>query len=400
MRYKHLLQSKTFLLLIAFIVTLGALGTFLLNRPTKSAQPAHAEHTAEKPEYVCPMHPQIRQDRPGSCPICGMDLVKTNQANSGEADADTHAEHRMPEGHAPFKLSETRRQMIGVKFGHVERKPLFQQIDAAGRVAYDPELYTAQNEYREAIRQLERTRQSPIEEVKHSAERMVESAKLRLKILGLSDKQIAALGSDGDSGTNLLVPKPGENVWIYAEVFEMDLPFVKTGMEVTVTGGNLGAAKLSGKVAAVDRVLNPVTRTTKVRIQLANAAARLRPESFVNVTIHAPVGEQIAVPFDAILDTGKESWVFVLDETGLFQPRLVTIKFQAGDEVAIASGLEGGEAIVTSANFMIDSESRLKGVAAAAKEQGKAAPQCPPGEVWHDEMKHCMKAVEASGTDQ
>lgn len=300
----------------------------------------------------------------------------------------------MPEGHAPFELSLRRQQMIGVKTGEVQKRPLFRSIEAAGRVAFDPELYTAQNEYLEAIRQLSRVQDSPIPDVRHSAERMVESAKLRLKILGLSDEQIQEISRTGSSGANLLLPKQGESILVYGEVFEMDLPNVRSGLEATVSGGSLEGRKLVGKVVSVDRVINPATRTAKVRIQIPNATSELRPESYVDVTIRSPLGEQIAVPFDAVLDTGKQAWVFVVQEPGRFEPRRIQIKYRADDDVAVLSGVQPGEKIVTSANFLIDSESRLKDALLGSGDQdaestGKT-PECPKGQFWHSEMNHCM----------
>lgn len=350
--------------------------------------------SAQKEVWTCPMHPQIRKDGPGQCPICGMTLVKVDtseKAQSGDSGGV------IPDSHAPFTLSADRQQMIGVKTGIAQKKPLFKSIRAAGRLAFDPELYTAQNEYSEALRQLERVKDSPLPDVRHSADRMVQSAKLRLKILGLSDKQIGSIGTSGPSESSLLINKPGQAVWVYADIYEMDLPNVQSGESVEITAGFLGGKTLAGKVASVDRVINPTTRTAKARILVQQAATLLRPESYVDVAIMAPLGEQVTVPFDAVLDTGKQSWVFVVGGTNQFMPRVVTIKFQAGDEVAIASGLAGGEKIVTSANFLIDSESRLKAVALAAnsKTEGSQSktPSCPPGEEWHAQMGHCMKKV-------
>jgi Cu(I)/Ag(I) efflux system membrane fusion protein len=360
-----------------------------------SAMGADTEHDHRKEVWTCPMHPQIKKDGPGSCPICGMTLVKA------EVSADNNAEsvnnESLPEGHAAFQLSLSRQQMIGVKLGEVQKKMLFKSIDAAGRIAFDPELYTAQNEYVESVKQAETVKNSSIADVKHSADRMVESAKLRLKILGLSDAQISALGKNGTTGSNLLVPKQGENLWVYAEVFEMDLSSLQAGLEATISGGSLGRKSLKGKVASVDRVINPMTRTAKVRILIPNTSLTLRPEAYVDVSILSPLGEQITVPFDAILDTGKQAWVFVVHDNGDFEPRLVTIVDRAGDEVAIASGVQVGEKIVTSANFLVDSESRLKGVLAgqaeepgAKKAEPKKDPECPSGQFWHAQMKHCM----------
>ena len=394
------MRRRNQIFLIAGLILLSALVLILTfnrmpNTKPETAQTevtdGHANH-AHQEVWTCPMHPQIRKDGPGQCPICGMNLVKV-ETESTKRD-DQVQKGSLPEGHAPFQLTEMRQQMIGVKVSKVEKKNLFKSVEAAGRVAFDPELYTAQSEYIEAIRQLGRVQESPIAEVKHSAQRMVESAKLRLKILGLSDEQISNLRS---SGSNLLIPKAGENIWVYAEVYEMDLSSIQPGLEAEITGGSLGGQFLTGKVASVDRVINPTTRTAKVRIQVPNAKAALRPEAYVDVTILSPLGEQITVPFDAVLDTGKQAWVFVTDGQGKFEPRLIKVKFRAGDQVAISEGLTGGETIVTSANFLIDSESRLKGVSLAQNEgstpDSKKTPECPKGQFWHAEMKHCMNEV-------
>ena len=295
------------------------------------------------------------------------------------------------EDRASFTLSEQKQNMIGVKLGTVEKKKVFKEIRASGRLAFDPELYPAQNEYIEAIKQLSRVKYSSIADVKHSADRMVQSARLRLKILGISDKQITDLANQESSDSALLLNKPGEQVWVYADIYEMDLPYIRAGMAAEITAGFLAGQKLPGKVVSVDRVLNPTSRTAKARILVRESKTLLRPESYVEVTILAPLGEQVTVPFDAVLDTGKEAWVFVFDTHGTFEPRRITIKFRSGDDVAIGGELKGGERIVTSANFLIDSESRLK-AARGALDSGKSTrPACPEGNHWDISMGMCMK---------
>ena len=145
-------------------------------------------------------------------------------------------------------------------------------------------------------------------------------------------------------------------------------------------------------MVSVDRVISPATRTAKARILISDARSLLRPESYVDVSIQSPMGNQLTVPFDAILDTGNEAWVFVADGKGNYEPRVVAPKFNAGSEVAIAGGLKEGEQIVTSANFLIDSESRLKGAMLAKQngDQKPKAPSCPKGQHWDDPMKMCM----------
>ena len=344
------------------------------------------EAVAKAELWTCAMHTQVHKDKPGQCPICGMTLVKI------ESEPETAAtQSKMPDDHASFNPSAQKQEMIGVKTGIVEKRPLFKQIRASGRLAFDPDLYTAQNEYIEALKQMERVKDSSISDVKHSAERMVQSAKLRLKILGLSDRQISGLVGQESSDTNLLLNKPGQQVWVYADIYEMDLLYIQPGIAAEVTAGFLGGQTLPGKVVSVDRVINTASRTAKARILVQEAKTLLRPESYVDVTILAPMGEQVTVPFDAVFDTGKQAWVFVSNSQGNIEPRRVTIKFRAGDDVAIEQGLQGGESIVTSANFLIDSESRLRAVTAQSKSSGKnAASSCPKGKHFDPQMAMCM----------
>ncbi len=343
----------------------------------------------EKTLYTCPMHPQIKKDAPGTCPICMMSLVKVENEQSID-HKEAHSDH------AAFELAPERRQLIGVKTAVVEKKHLVHTITAPGKVAFDPELYAAQSEYFVALRQYEELSSSPIADVKKSAKQVLDSAKLRLKVLGLSDEQLKRLDKRKELGAQSLLPQKGENLLIYADVFEMDLRNIVPGLKVNVSGDSLEGNTLKGKVVSVDRIINPVTRTAKVRVEIPNAQTLLRSESYVDVEILCPMGEEIAVPTNAILDTGKVAYVYVMKDGGKFEPRKVQVKFHADDEAAIASGVETGERVVTSSNFLIDSESRLKAVLQGSSETSskESKPACPPGEEWHEAMKHCMKKVE------
>ena len=252
--------------------------------------------------------------------------------------------------------------MIGVKIGKVERKKLFKSVSAPGRIAFDPELYTAQSEYLEALKQWRRVKDSPISDVRENTNQMIRSSKIRLKILGLSDNQIQGLARRGSQSEGLLVSGKGQENWIYADVFEVDLPYIKKGHSAQITANFLQGKILPGKVISVDQVINPNTRTAKVRIQLLKSDSSIRPESYVNVKILSPAGEHTAVPLEAILDTGKQAFVFVKKSEGKFEPRIVRVILETEHDVAIASGVMPGEEIVIGGNFMLDSESRLKAV--------------------------------------
>ena len=203
---------------------------------------------------------------------------------------------------------------------------------------------------------------SPLSDVKRSTSEMIKSAKIRLRVLGLSDDQISRLTRKGSQSEGLLVSGKGEESWVYADVFEVDLPQIKKGLSAEISANFLQGKTIAGKVLSVDQVINSKTRTAKVRIRLQNSGEPIRPESYVNVKIFAPQGEHLAIPVDALMDTGRETFVFVKTGKGQFAPQRVTVLLETEDQVAIGSGLKEGDEIVIGGNFMLDSESRLKSV--------------------------------------
>jgi len=320
--------------------------------------------------YQCAMHPQIVSDRPGICPICQMKLQHVD--DGGSAASAPIVAGRTSDGQAAkrsaFTLSPERRQLIGVKTATVERRPLTAIIRAAARVAYDPKLYQAIAEYREAERAQRELAGSSSSEARTGAAGLVRAAALKLRQQGLSEAQARALAA-GSGAESLLLP--GKSVWVYAQVHDADAALVAPGQALVVTSPGLPGRSFAAKVASIDPIVDPMTRTTRVRALVETPNGDLRPESFVQVRIVVPLGEALAVPREAIVDTGDEQVAFVsLD--GRFEPRRVVLGREAEGQREVLSGLAPGEEVVVSANFLIDSEARFR-AAAAQFERAPAA---------------------------
>jgi len=394
-------------------VALSSLGMLKHSEPLTAAAPG--EHAV----YQCAMHPQIVSDKPGICPICQMKLQRVDDpasAHAGEPSGEPHGERKIvayrhpmrPDvtspvpakdemgmayipvyedeasggdtgnvpGHAPFSLSTERQQLIGVTRDKVERRALEIEIRAVGRVAYDPMLYQAVVEYREALRSKTQVARSSLAEAHDGADAIVRGARLKLRQQGLSEAQIRELVGKSADPVELLLP--GESAWVYAQVYEYEASLVSPGQAMTITTPSYPGRKFSAKVVAIDPILDPATRTVRVRGLVLSAGATLRPESFVDVTIRVPLGEKLALPKEALLDTGAHQIVFVVKGEGHFEPRSVELGRDAAGYYEVLSGLEQGDEVVTSANFLIDSESRFRSALASFKGGGASGQAASP----------------------
>lgn len=384
----------------------SALGVYFYGRGPEAAKDA-VSVSKKKATYQCSMHPQIVSDRPGICPICQMKLSRVddgpaeNESDEGNRprkdrtvkfyrhpmrpdvvsptpakdemgmdyipvydDAEEAAATSVP-GHASFAISTERQQLIGVTKAPVERRPLEAEINAVGRIAYDPALYQAIVEYREAARSRGALSRSDIPEAQTASNALLRGAHLKLRQQGLSDAQIQDLSKTMSDPVELLLP--GDAVWVYAQVYEYEAPLVAVGQTMVVTAPSQPGREFTGAVAAVDSILDPMTRTVRVRARVPTPEKSLRPESFVKVVIRIPLGEKLAIPQEALLDTGAQQIVFVAKGKGTFEPRSVTVGREAQGYYEVLSGLEPGEEVVTSANFLIDSESRFRAALAGFK---------------------------------
>jgi len=299
-------------------------------------------------KYHCPMHPRYVSDKPGNCPICGMELVPSMPVTPGKQEAVVPVE-----GQATVDVSADRRQLIGVTVAPVERRDLTSAIRASARVAYDPDLYNAIYEHQQVL-------------ATHPSPSLAHASELRLRQMGLSEDQIRDVSKPGFDPSNLLLSEKGGHAWVYIDIYDYEASSVKPGQKADLTASASPGKIYSATIRSIDTVLNSETRTLRARADVVNTDGALRPEMYLDAVIHVPVGRALAAPESAVMDTGTRQLVYVEKSPGEYEPRPVILGKKAEGFYEIVSGLKEGERVVTSANFLIDSESKLK---AAAQEK-------------------------------
>lgn len=414
---------KTKPLLISILIFAAVAGGLVLFRSGLFMKESSSKASSEKALYYCPMHPTYTSDKPGDCPICNMKLVKMeNHSDShtghehnsiqpqmsapvppqeltvqalvnmkpGEVcllhkckmgncmiamtpelarlgkcphcgeDLGITIREAMPEGYGNVRLSPEKVKLIGMKTDRVKRMPMTKSIRTVGRIAYDPELYQAEEEFVQAVQAFKRSETGTIPELKEQAARLVDSSKIKLRLLGLSDSLIEEVAQAGKPDRSLLYSEPGETVWLYAPIYEYEIPLVKVGDQINVEVSAVPGKKFQGVIRSIDSVIDPTTRSVRVRAALDNPDGFLKPEMYVNASLENKLGEVLAVPQEAVFSTGDQNVVFIAKPDGVFEPRTVLTGMKAEGHYEIKSGLAEGETVVTSGNFLIDSESRLK----------------------------------------
>lgn len=252
---------------------------------------------------------------------------------------------------------------------------------------YSPELLSTQEEYLIALNAKKDLVKSPFPEVAASGNSLAESAKRRLKLWDISDEQIKALEESGNPKKTLTLYSPysgfvlekmaykGMNVmpgmalfkivdlsvvWVYADIYEYELPFIRLGQQASIQLSYLPGEVFNGKVIYIYPSLDPNTRTAKVRFEFPNPYGKLKPEMYANVEIKIHLGHKLVVPEGAIIDTGLRQMAIIDKGGGYFEPREVKVGVKVDNYYEVIKGLKQGDRVVTSAAFLIDSESRLK----------------------------------------
>jgi multidrug efflux pump subunit AcrA (membrane-fusion protein) len=259
-------------------------------------------------------------------------------------------------------------------------------------IAYDPTLVTAQEEYINVLGLLESIPQR--EELSYKrAKNVFEKTEYKLRLLGMSNAEIESLRKRREVQTSFIIPE--NQSWIYADIYENDISWIKKGQEVTVVPVAYPDLEYEGKIKAIKPLLDMKTRSTQVKIRLSKKDERLLPGMYVDVRIKAVYtpsegnkNEVVAVPKNAVINTGNRKVVWVYLGEGNFEPREVkTGPLAVGDNdmyrenyYPVRRGIEEGEMVVTNGNFLIDSESQITGIAAigyggaiGVEEQGHTA---------------------------
>ncbi len=447
------------LVLIAGLAA-GAGATVLLLRHPATSPPTAQTETHAHTTYVCPMHPSITSDRPGECPICGMQLVLASQPSTERtilfyrSPMDPKQTSHTPKkdemgmdyvpvysdelgptstsGLATVGIDPQRQQLIGLRTAPVEEGQVGGSWRTVGRVAvdetrvhhvalkfsgfieqvfvdyvgkavrageplfsiYSPDVVSSEEEYLLAIR----TRDALGATSAQAGMDLVAAARERLRLWDVPETEIRRLERTGKAQrtVTLYTPMSGvvtkkdvvmghrvaegdmpyeitdlSQVWVLADAYESDLARVKLGTPATLTLQAFPDRQFLGKVVFIDPILDPKTRTAKVRLAFPNPTGELKPEMFGEVTLRTPARKGLSVPTDAIIDSGTRKVVFVSLGEGKFRPQEVKVGASDSERSEVLEGLKAGDQVVTRANFLVDSESRLRASLGALEGAGK-----------------------------
>ena len=368
----------------------------------------HSSKALKKEIWTCAMHPQIRLDHPGKCPICGMELILLNQNGGAKTDSNAvyFSKEAMELANVSTSIVSHQKPVKEVRlYGKIqadERLLQNQVAHVSGRIEklmvnftgepvrkgqllamiYSPDLITAQQELLEAAKS------------KVSQPEIYEASKEKLMQWMLTDRQIAQIENSGrvkmnfevysntsgivtakrvatgdhvSEGSVLFEVANLSSVWVLFDAYESDLPFLKVGNTIAFSIQAMPGINYSANILFIDPVIDPVNRVAKVRVEVGNAGGKLKPEMFANGIVKANLNEyrdKLVIPRSAVLWTGKRSIVYVKQPKSTevnFKMREIELGPMLGNSYVVESGLNEGEEIVTDGTFSVDAAAQLAG---------------------------------------
>jgi len=362
--------------------------------------------------WAAPMDPTYIRNEPGKSPM-GMDLVPVyeDEAASGSTiKVDPVTSQNMGVRTATVERRDLARTIHTVGLVNYEEPRVYSinakidgwieklYVDQTGQMVkkgqpllaiYSPKLVSAQEEYLLALRNRSKLRDAAFPSISEGADRLLESTRKRLKYWDISDAQIRRLEKTGAVSKTMTLYAPNKGivkmkmafegqfvkagmdlfqiadisrVWVNADIYEYELPWVREGQPAEIILPFVGGKTLSAKIDYIYPYVEPKTRTVKARLVFDNPGLELKPDMYVNVRVRTEeVKEVLAVPAEAVLHSGEKTRVFVTRGEGKFEPREVKVGLQDEEGfLEIRQGLLAGEQVVTSAQFLFDSESKLR----------------------------------------
>ncbi|MGP0629636.1 efflux RND transporter periplasmic adaptor subunit [Nitrospina sp. 32_T5] len=360
--------------------------------------------------WQAPMDPSYKRDNPGKSPM-GMDLIpvyedvtedsaiKINPTVVQNIGVKTEKVKVRKLTHnirttGTLTYDERKVHHIHTKFGGWIEKLYVdftgQEVDHDDMLMeiYSPELVSTQEEFLLALQYKESLEDSPFREIRRGAQTLLSSTRRRLELFDVAQHQIQELiktrkvkktmhihsptrgfvvhkkaehGQYVEPGTPLYTIADLSSIWVMADIYEYEMPWVKIGQEATMNLPYFPGKQFKGKVTYIDPFLDPKTRTIKVRMEFENPEWALKPDMYANVTLKSPLSRDgVAVPEQAVIRSGNMDLVVVQNKKGQFETRQVALGVEAEGYYQVLKGLKSGETVVTSSAFLIDSESRLK----------------------------------------
>ncbi|RMH58751.1 MAG: efflux RND transporter periplasmic adaptor subunit [Candidatus Hydrogenedentota bacterium] len=409
-----------FVNVLLVLVIVGLLG-FIALRPsgeggaagTAASAPASSSGKRKILYYKDPMHPWLTSPRPGKAPDCGMDMVPVYEGEEDESNPNAIKIDPVMQQNIGVRTALAKKRILTHRIRTTGRVTYDERlirhihtkisgwveklyVDFEGKFVrkgeplldiYSPELVSTQEEYLLALRAADLYRKSPDPAAREQGEALLRSARERLEYWDISEDEIARLeetrrprktltlyseldgivvkrntyeGQHVTPKKNLFMIADISRVWILADIYEYELPWIRVEKKAVVELPHLGK-RLTGRISYIDPYLNPKTRTATIRLEFDNPGFTMKPDMYVNVLIDA--GDErrvVTVPEEAVINTGRRKVVVVALGNGKFESRDVELGKRGDDFIEVRKGLREGEKVVTSAQFLIDSESQLK----------------------------------------